>query len=363
MNAHEPTVADRTLQKRLLARVSRTFALTIPALPPRLELVIGNAYLLCRIADTIEDAAALGVAGTRDYCERFIAVVEGRNDATTFARDFLPCLAPDATADERWLIEETPRVLAVTATFTREERAALAECVAVMGRGMAEFQRRKSISGLADLHEHARYCYVVAGCVGEMLTRLFIEYLPELAPRREELLRLSVSFGQCLQMTNILKDFWEDRKNDACWLPQDVFLKEGLDLAEVQPGDPRFARGYRRLLGLARAHAENALAYALIIPSRETGIRNFCLWALFMAVLNQRKLLSHLDFSKGEEVKIRRRTVRAVVGWCQLAAGRDRALRASFRLLVRALPTLSPGDSTVAPCHGRDTDASAGVAS
>jgi farnesyl-diphosphate farnesyltransferase len=46
-------------QARILPEVSRTFALTIPQLDVRLRTVIANAYLLCRIADTIEDEHAL----------------------------------------------------------------------------------------------------------------------------------------------------------------------------------------------------------------------------------------------------------------------------------------------------------------
>jgi len=43
------------LQDHLLQGVSRTFALTIPQLPPKLMRPVANAYLLCRIVDTIED--------------------------------------------------------------------------------------------------------------------------------------------------------------------------------------------------------------------------------------------------------------------------------------------------------------------
>ncbi|MGH8162425.1 MAG: squalene/phytoene synthase family protein [Gammaproteobacteria bacterium] len=335
---------DFVLQRELLDGVSRTFALTLPALPERLERVVGNAYLLCRIADTIEDAADLDAAAQREFCERFIAIVEGAGEPGAFAREFAPHLAAHASADERRLIAEIPRVIAITASFTDAERTALADCLKVMAPGMAAFQRKKNVAGLADLAEHAEYCYVVAGCVGEMLTRLFVEYLPELAPRRAELMHLAVSFGQCLQMTNILKDFWEDRANGACWLPRDVFLAEGLDLAEVKPSDPRFARGYHRLLGLARAHAEAALAYTLAIPARERGIRNFCLWALFMAVLTQRKLFAHPGFADGAAVKIRRRSVRATVAWCRAASGSDAALKASFNLLARGLPRDEEGE-------------------
>ncbi len=338
------TTSDFLLQRELLDGVSRTFALTIPALPDRLERVVGNAYLLCRIADTIEDAANLTPDGVRVYSQRFIAVVAGRADPGAFAREFAPHLSPAASAEEKRLIIETERVLGITATFDTGTHAAVAECVAVMAQGMADFQCRKGIDGLADLDEHARYCYVVAGCVGEMLTRLFIAYLPELEPRREELMRLSLSFGQALQMTNILKDFWEDRSHGVCWLPRDIFLQEGLDLAEVSPGDPRFMLGYRRLIGLARAHAERALRYVLLLPRREAGIRNFCLWALFMSLLTLRKLQAHPGFADGNEVKITRRSVHNTVLWCRMAARENLLIKSSFEVLARSLPSPRPGD-------------------
>lgn len=328
------------LQRELLARVSRTFALTIPALPERLERVVGNAYLLCRITDTIEDAAGLDAAQQADYFQRFIAVVKGEADAAAFARALVPEVMGHASADECRLVEQTPHVVAMSASFSAEERTALVACVSVMGQGMAKFQRKKSLAGLANLTEHAEYCYVVAGCVGEMLSRLFIAHVPELAPRRTELMRLAVSFGQCLQMTNILKDFWEDRAAGVCWLPRDVFAAEGLDLATVRPGDPRFVRGYRRLVSIAHACDNDALAYVLLLPERETALRNFCLWALYMAVLTQRKIASRPGFACGEEVKISRRSVRLSVAWSRLAAGRNTALKASFALLERGLPAI-----------------------
>jgi len=334
--------SDFALQRELLAKVSRTFALTIPALPDRLERVVGNAYLLCRIIDTIEDAAELDADAQAEFFQQFIAVVKGTADAGAFARALAPEVAGHASADECRLIEHTPRVLAITAGFSAEEQAALADCITTMGRGMARFQRCKSRHGLANLAEHSEYCYVVAGCVGEMLTRLFIAHVPQLAARRRELMRLAVAFGQCLQMTNILKDFWEDSADGVCWLPRDVFAEQGLDLAAVRPGDPRFVRGYRRLLGVARACDNDALAYVLLLPERETAMRNFCLWALYMAVLTQRKIAARPGFGRGEAVKISRRSVRLSVAWSRLAAGQDKALKASFALLERGLPDAEP---------------------
>src|SRR5690349_6863167 len=45
----DASIADEDYQNRILPHVSRTFALTIPQLPPALRTAVTNAYLLCRI--------------------------------------------------------------------------------------------------------------------------------------------------------------------------------------------------------------------------------------------------------------------------------------------------------------------------
>ena len=51
---------DQELETRLLQGVSRTFALSIPELPSALRPAVVNGYLLCRVADTIEDELQKG---------------------------------------------------------------------------------------------------------------------------------------------------------------------------------------------------------------------------------------------------------------------------------------------------------------
>ena len=48
----DSTASDEAYQDQILPHVSRTFALTIPELPPALRIGVTNAYLVCRIADT-----------------------------------------------------------------------------------------------------------------------------------------------------------------------------------------------------------------------------------------------------------------------------------------------------------------------
>ncbi len=206
---------------------------------------------------------------------------------------------------------------------------------------MAEFQQSPGLKGLDDLPHLDRYCYHVAGVVGEMLTELFCDYSAEIDRHRKKLLQLAVSFGQGLQMTNILKDIWDDRARGACWLPRDVFQQSGFDLHSLEAGqtNPAFRPGMSKLIGLGRMHLGNALAFTLLIPGCETGIRRFCLWALGMAVLTLRRIHAHADFTSGQQVKISRRSVWATVIVTSLAARSDVALKALFARFTRKLPS------------------------
>ena len=329
------------LQDHLLQGVSRTFALTIPQLPAELARPVANAYLLCRIVDTIEDEVALDSRQKRRFCHQFAHVVRGQRQPSLLRDELAPLLSGSTLPAEHELIGVIPRIVAITHGFDAEQRDALACCVETMAAGMAEFQDRDLGAGLRTLREMDSYCYYVAGVVGEMLTRLFCHYSSDIARHREDMMRLAVSFGQGLQMTNILKDLWDDHDRGVCWLPQDIFDRTGgFPLAELKPGhrDPRFVAGYRELIGIAHGHLANALRYTLLIPPHETGIREFCLWALGMAVLTLRKIALHPDFSASTEVKITRRAVKATIALSRLLRSSDRGLRLAFDLASRALP-------------------------
>lgn len=333
-------IEDKIYQDRILQGVSRTFALTIPQLPPTLYPVIGNAYLLCRIVDTVEDDNGLSSEQTRKFAEMFIQVVSGETAAEAFAKELFPLLSAHTIPAEQDLIKNTPAVIRVTHSFNPTQRKALERCVRIMAQGMADYQDSESLAGLTDLTALDRYCYHVAGVVGEMLTELFCDYSAEINRNKPALMKLAVSFGQGLQMTNILKDIWEDRKRGACWLPQDIFREKGFDLNDLQPGctDPRFNEGLGVLIGIAKAHLRNALTYTCMIPSKEKGIRRFCLWALGMAVLTLNKINQTPSFMEGTQVKISRRSVKATVLITSALASQDWALQKIFTFTSRQLP-------------------------
>src|SRR5208282_5052956 len=156
-------------------------------------------------------------------------------------RDLVPLLSDRTLPSERDLVANMARVIRVTAQFEPAQRAAIVHCVELMCFGMPRFQFAASLRGLGRSSDLDDYCYYVAGVVGEMLTELFCRYSPQIAANRARLNELAESFAQGLQMTNILKDVWEDRGRGVCWLPQEVFTRYGIDLARLspEPHDPR----------------------------------------------------------------------------------------------------------------------------
>ena len=330
-------------QDQILPHVSRTFALTIPQLPMPLRTTVTNAYLLCRIADTIEDEPALSPVESRVFLQRFTAVVRGTETPGPLARELARRLSERTLPAERELVSGMESVIGITAGLGAE-RAAIQRCIEVMCHGMHHFQQTASLAGLARSSDLDSYCYYVAGVVGEMLTELFCCHSPAVAAQRSALQELSTSFAEGLQLTNIIKDFWEDRSRGACWFPRDLFARHEVELAEVSPqgADARFQAGVRELVAVAHGHLRNALAYALLLPARETGIRLFCLWAIGLAVLTLRRIDAHLDYTSGAQVKVSHSAV-LLTRLCTSAAVRnDRLLRRLFEHAARGLPLAAP---------------------
>lgn len=335
------TLPNDEFQAHLLEGVSRTFALTIPQLPKALFPAVANAYLLCRIVDTIEDEVSLSGRQKLYFCDEFINIVKTGQQAEIFALELAPLLSEQTIPAEHQLIHVLPRVIQITHSFEPAQIQALVECVETMAKGMPIFQAQNLRDGLATLADMDKYCYYVAGCVGEMLAKLFCHYSPEIAKHETELLKLSVSFGQGLQMTNILKDIWDDAGRGVCWLPQDIFTETGFDLKTLTPEtkDVEFSKGLEHLISIAHGHLHNALRYTLLIPADETGIRKFCLWALGMAVLTLRKIKSNLQFNCSEQAKITRNSVKTTIISTNLAVRSNFLLTLLFNFASRGLTT------------------------
>lgn len=331
--------ADLEYQSKLLPGVSRTFALTIPQLPTPLGTVVTNAYLLCRIADTIEDDSNLKPDQKAYFHQQFREVLTTGTGDTSFVENLLLYLSPSTPPAELKLIEQFSVVMHCFRSFTKTQQESLKRCITIMSSGMPEFQRTASLAGLQNGASMDRYCYCVAGVVGEMLTEIFCEYSPQINKNRDKLMPLAVSFGQGLQMTNILKDFWEDRERNVCWLPADVFKSVGLDLTTWEPGQKQeeFNQAYKTLVLTALKHLQNAVEYTVLIPKNETGIRRFTFWSIGLAAQTLDNIFHNPYFKSGNEVKISRNMLKAIILFSNASCHSNHLLHYFFTFLIRRM--------------------------
>lgn len=240
----------------LLQTTSRTFALSIPLLPEPLNDDITLAYLVFRIADTIEDADHL----SRD--ERCCAL----EDFHGLLHD---CLSQSNSEEkqrvEQWaqqyqsvsdnehynrLVAETARVFRLVGERRPAARVAIQRHASRSVLGMKETLRRADIAGnltLGSVDELRQYCYFVAGIVGEMITELFLSDHDQ--PSREgaehQLQNTSAAFGEALQLVNILKDSGDDAICGRAYLPPNVPRERIHQLADERIRD---AEVYVRIL-------------------------------------------------------------------------------------------------------------------
>lgn len=332
-------------QASLLPAVSRTFGLTIPQLPVRLRTVVTNAYLLCRIADTIEDNPGLEAREKESLQAHFLDLLESCDDPSVLAKQLDRRLGASVDQGERRLLSNIGMPIGVFHELGNAQQSAILRCLKIMLNGMSRYERQQSREGLANLSELRQYCYHVAGVVGEMLTELFCDYAPDIDANREGLCERSIAFGEGLQLTNILKDVWDDYRRGTCWLPADLFGRAGCTPGSerMRPGAAGFAAGVTALTDYAHIDLREAFEYVCLIPPRHIGIRRFCLWAIYLAEMTLSNIARNPDYRSGHDVKVSHSRVRFTGIFLQLFAFSDRANRMVFRALEGPLRARNGG--------------------
>ena len=230
------TLSDQDLA-RLLERTSRTFALTIPLLDPPLARQVGVAYLLLRVADELEDAPLWGRDRRALALASFVRWLDGADAAPPGTETWTALVSEARPTNDAGCLELLARADDVLAAARAMDAGVTAAIIAHTRRtalGMAEFVARQDERGgitLTDIDDLARYAYVVAGIVGELLTELFAHADVRVAAVRGALDADAAAFGEGLQLVNILKDAPSDAREGRVYLPDGVPRQAVVDLA------------------------------------------------------------------------------------------------------------------------------------
>lgn len=221
----------------LLLKTSRTFALAIPLLPEPTRRAVGVAYLLFRIADTFEDATTWPRTKRIEALERFVDVLEAGHDGDV--KGLVEWSMETPPVDHEGYLEllrETGAVIAELDTMAPVVREIVIKHTVRTAEGMAHVVSRADEQGnlrLSSVKDLKDYCYIVAGIVGELLTEVFLHDCAELRHSTADLERDMLSFGEGLQLVNILKDAGDDARDGRVYLPTAVPRSEIFALARA----------------------------------------------------------------------------------------------------------------------------------
>ncbi|MFW6436695.1 MAG: phytoene/squalene synthase family protein [Halococcoides sp.] len=323
---------DREWCHEAVQDVSRTFALTVEVLDEPMATRICVGYLLCRVADTIEDAGHIPPEEQRRLLACYEAAIDP-DDATTMPAfrdavdDYLP---PAEERNDDWRV--LAKASTIWATFQQQPesvRAAIRPSVREMVDGMAEFVDRHADSGglrIADREELEEYCHYAAGTVGTLVTRLLTrgdvnDY------DADRMAATSEEFGLLLQLINVAKDVHDDfREENNVYLPTQWLAEEGIDPDEVLDPANResAARVVRRTADHAAGYLDDAQTYLEAMPLVEGN--TLAAWGVpyLLGVGTLRELRDRpADALTGRGVKVDREEVFAVVAALEDAADRD----------------------------------------
>jgi len=214
----------------LLKSVSRSFYLSMRFLPAAMREPISVAYLLARASDTLADTKGVdeehqlqSLSDFRDWiCE---------DEGKFISHDFAIYEKGISHSGEWNLLKEISEVVACLSGMDKENQKLVRNVLDTITSG----QKRdlgNSLLCCQDSSALLHYTYQVAGCVGEFWTEVGFYNLKEefaVSTEKEAMLESGKKLGQALQLTNILRDLYEDIPNGRCYLPADELLAEGWD--------------------------------------------------------------------------------------------------------------------------------------
>ncbi|KDE58340.1 farnesyl-diphosphate farnesyltransferase [Halostagnicola sp. A56] len=295
--------------------VSRTFSITIDRLEEPMAGHICVGYLLCRIADTIEDAGHIPAETQTELLDSYDRLLDPEDDLAVeqFMNDVEPWI-PEETTDDWEVVAQTPRVLETFDALEDEPREIMREPVRELVGGMAMFTSRYADEGglrLQTVEELEEYCWYAAGTVGTLITGLVARGVS--ADRAEEMRDNARSFALLLQLVNIAKDVETDyREENNVYLPAEWLEEEDVPVEEVTHEDNHggVTNVIKRVTGRAETYLDDAHRYLEIIPEHHGN--KLSAWAIpyLLAVGTMRELRERPeDVVRDGDVKISRAEV------------------------------------------------------
>ena len=322
----------------ILARVSRSFYLSIRVLPRKLRDPVSLGYLLARASDTIADTADIPIELRAENLKRLARGIQGEalGDAIV---DLSATIAPlQKDEAERALIESLQPLIEWLEQSYVEDREDVRGVLEKINRGqlldLQRFPNPNQIVALETATELDEYTYLVAGSAGEFWTRLCFRHLPKFTNRSEtEMLDLGKRYGMGLQLINILRDAGADVRAGRCYFPNEELAAIAMEPSQVVREAQRFMPVFRKWREKAEKGIADGIKYADAVRNRRVRIAT-ALPALIGA--RTLALISEAGATAlHRHIKVPRKQVRSITSSLALSLASRSRINSLYRELSR----------------------------
>lgn len=339
-----PANDDRKWCHEAIQEVSRTFAVTVDTLEEPMATRICLGYLLCRIADTIEDAGHIPPAEKTELLRSYGRAIDPDEDTDieAFVSKAEPWQPSPGEGSSDWIVVgEAVRVHATFRALPVGIRDAIIPPVLELVGGMATFVDRYAEAGglrIETPEELEHYCYYAAGTVGYLITNLLTRNGVS-ATQRRILYETAEEFGLLLQLVNIAKDVYDDyTEENNVYLPATWLREVGVPQEHVV--SPTYSEGtatvVERTTRRAKAFLDDAQRYLTAMPVAEGN--TIAAWSVpFLLAVGTLRELSERpgDALTDRGVKVSRQEVYAVL---EATKGANRGAIGDLRASIEREP-------------------------
>ncbi len=230
--------------------------------------------------DTGEDVPWQSEESKNKFFNDFREILTSKNVVDLTVDDSL--FLSSAKPKELLLIKESKQIFNDFHKLENNLKVIIKDLIFSMSNGMQFFMSEPEVEQLINIKSTSdlnKYCFYVAGVVGEALSRLIAQLNNEEVSGGK--LNQAYHFGLFLQKINILKDHLKDESEGRSFVASREELRRSI----------------------AR-HADKAFEYICSIESKNKDYKVFCAWSFYLGIAS----LPYIDktFSEKKETKISR---------------------------------------------------------
>ncbi len=288
--------------RKMLSKVSRSFALTIPFLNDSIYEPVMVTYLQDRLLDNFEDEVQnITLSRRKNLMDRVVNIFDPESDRS---QESLEIIKDNASllSDENLhkLTVNADKLLAAYNSLEKEIRDISFKWLQEMNNGMKKYLT-KEVKTFKDLDE---YCYYVAGTVGGFLTDTII-YKENIEDEKAENLKNTFKeAGLFLQKINLVRDVKNDIKemDKSFWPVKDLDIEENRLLNEEYR--EHSLKALKRMIVDIKEHIPAVVKYYQNLPDTLPGYRKFYCVNKALGLATIEKMENNPDIFYGRKVKV-----------------------------------------------------------